>query len=521
MMLGLFAFTAALQLVNNAFSRIVIPTAMTVFFSSHTAASRATLLSAGALSVVLILQPVVGIWADQLGARLTLQRGEESTYVPAALGHHPATPALPQARLTLFGAVVVAGALCAMGMSFPAHPGLWMAAFVLMTVGMVLSGTAYEAVKATLVPPDKRAAGGAVQGIYETIGSSAGYLLATYGLPIAQGRGSDSQAARTGSYFFFACAGIVAVFAAVSSAAAVRVRLPLANARTAVTWVGLCLPSPPSWMKWRGRRSVDATSHTSGGHDIGQEQKTLLADTNGSVQPHLLSPPPPAPAAAPAGCWAGWTRLGKALHDPDLRMLVLSRVAYAAGLSVTQLHLFFLMDVVGAQDTTEAAKWLTWGSFVDSGMIVVAGKAVVALSTMYGRKQFVYASTALYIAAFVALPWVHRRGVAAFLAGPSVLFGLAHGIQKSVDFAILVDVIDRDPRSVGTYAGVWATAATLGSTVGSYIFGPLLDAFPNNEHSRIGFLVSYSVVASAMMLLSAVAVWAIHDQRLRPCTDSS
>ena len=509
-MIGLFVFTAGLQLVNNAFSRIVVPTAMTVFYSPHTAATHATLLSAGALSVAAGTATLVGVWADAL--RDEGRAEGPGTPVDRHSHHHggQATAALPQTRLTLLGAAMMVAALCAMGVAFPSEPELWMAAFALMTVGATLCGTAYEAVKADLVPPDKRGTGGALQGVYETVGSSAGYLLATYALPIAWG-GEDHTgraAARSGS-FFFVCAGIVATLAAVSSVAAVRVRLPHTSVWGAV-W--FCVPSMPCC----GRRGAAAPAAGTATGDDYHEPLLADADDNGSVQRDHLDPP----LAPPAVGWcARWGRLFQALRDRDLMMLAVSRVAYAAGLAVTQLHFFYLKDVVGARDSSEASKWLTWSSFVDSGTVVVATVVAGALSDTQGRKRFVYASTALYITAFVALPWVPRRGIALFLAGPSVLFGLAHGVQKAVDFAILVDVIDREPLSVGTYVGVWATAGTLGSAAGSYMFGPLLDAFPDTStvggHSRTGFVVTYSVVASAAMLFSAVAVWAIRDRRLR------
>jgi MFS family permease len=191
------------------------------------------------------------------------------------------------------------------------------------------------------------------------------------------------------------------------------------------------------------------------------------------------------------------------------------------------------MDVAQATSEEEASRWLTWSSFVDTGSVIISTVAAGYLADgRMGRRSFVYLSTCLYVAAFVLTPQIMPRGVVFFLAVPTLMFGVAHGIQKSVDFAILVDVVGRHPGEIGTYVGVWITAGSIGSTVGSYSFGPLLDLFECHNtscavihhnvsntttavvHTRLGYVVTYSMVASACMLLSALAVWSIADDRI-------
>jgi MFS family permease len=211
------------------------------------------------------------------------------------------------------------------------------------------------------------------------------------------------------------------------------------------------------------------------------------------------------------------------------------------GLSVTQLHIFLLVDVVQAGSIDEASRWLTWSSFVDTGGVVVSTIIAGWLADgAWGRRTFVYVSTILYVTSFAVLPQTRPGDVSFFLFVPTLLFGVAHGIQKSVDFAILVDVIDRHPQSKGTYVSVWITAGSIGSAIGSYSFGPILDLFPAHRntsgaivrinmdsnwqatngtelpsHGRLGYVVTYSIVASACMLASALAVWSIADGRIR------
>jgi MFS family permease len=212
-------------------------------------------------------------------------------------------------------------------------------------------------------------------------------------------------------------------------------------------------------------------------------------------------------------CWCYSLLFRDIWTNPEFVKLALSRALYEAGLGVTQLHLFLLMDVVGAHNTEQAGEWLKLSSYVDSTCVIISAIITALLSDRKReRKPFIYLSTVLYIITFICLP--HIKNTRLFLLVPSTLFGIAHGIQKSVDFALLVDVIGADRARVGTYVGGWAFAGTFGSAAMGFVYGPVLDCFvlPAHQghairHSVAGYVLAYTCIASLCMISSAFMVF--------------
>ena len=92
---------------------------------------------------------------------------------------------------------------------------------------------------------------------------------------------------------------------------------------------------------------------------------------------------------------------------------------------------------------------------------------------------------------------------------------MSHGIQKTTDFALLLDLIPGKERS-GSLVGMWVAAEKLGSVLGSVLFGQTIQLFFRSGlareedtlaacYTRMGYICTYTE-AGVLMVASALVV---------------
>eukprot|EP00966_Prymnesium_polylepis_P154475 3566553-Prymnesium_polylepis.1 len=163
-------------------------------------------------------------------------------------------------------------------------------------------------------------------------------------------------------------------------------------------------------------------------------------------------------------------------------------------------------------DAHHVTTWMVVSQLADSvSVLAVAAPSGVAGDRPGMRKGLIYLSTVVYVPTLLLVS-LGKGGMACFVA-LFIAFGVAHGIQKSTDFGLLLDLI-RGRATEGLTVGLWQAAGALGSIAGSLWFGLFLELFRTTDeesdtsYSRTGYLFAFSS-AAALICASACAVRAI------------
>ena len=328
-------------------------------------------------------------------------------------------------------------------------------------LAVMLNSLAYRAIESTIYG---RAA--ALRGCFQSLGSLLGYqLLVLAPLPSLPHNSTDADSvdSTSGGEFFILCALVVCI-------------VPLVS-----------LTSLHRHLRERG---------------ISVRQRTYPGDS-ASTQPlfgsiHVAS-------------------LGATLNKRNVLLLLLSRSLYEMALAVTTLYIYLLVDLWGCE-SSDATQWLASAATADTVAVLLTSVPSGEFGDWKGgRKLLIYVSSAMYILVFLFMPWGSVHAFAWFLT-LSAVFGVAHGIQKAADYALMMDVVPTYSES-GTVIGMWQAAGMLGGIGGTLLFGPCLELFRvkstrAERYTRGGYAFAF-VLAALLMIASAVCVRAIRVRQRR------
>ena len=227
----------------------------------------------------------------------------------------------------------------------------------------------------------------------------------------------------------------------------------------------------------------------------------------------------------------------------NISMLLASRFFYECGLAATMVNLYLLEALTGATDTAEAKSWAQKSSWSDAICVAFVSICAARISDRVGRKPIIYGSSALYVGAFIG--WPLARGLPRYLF-VGVLFGVAHGAQKSVDITLMMDAVSKEVEQRAESSGMspnggrggggsrsggiksksaagmvllWNASSTLGSAVGNWIFGYLWSLGSSDDSSATATtmtlaaaLLQYTLPACLFFLVSAAFVWGMRTE---------
>ena len=268
------------------------------------------------------------------------------------------------------------------------------------------------------------------------------------------------------------------------------------------------------------------------GREVDSDEHPLLSSVDGAdaIQ-HVHVSGVVNQAAAPS-TFAGDFICLRPSHN--ICMLLTSRFFYECGLAATMVNLYLLEALSGAIDAHEAKSWAQKSSWVDTVCVIFVSICAARISDRVGRKPVIYGSCALYLGAFVG--WPLARGLPFYLL-VGVLFGVAHGAQKSVDVTLMMDAVSVEVEQSHESSGkstsgshgngtirksaarlvlLWSASGMIGSAVGDWIFGLLWSLGSNNSTTTTmtpaSALLRYTLPACLSFLLSAAFVWRMRTE---------
>lgn len=481
---GLFACSFSYAFIFNTVNNIVIPKEIERLTVTRQSVWVGLIMAAGAISQ--LSTPVVGAWSDRAGQRTSFL--------------------IYGTFITILGIVLflLVGTLSDIVMLFLAH--------IVTTIGLSVQYSMVTALLNDYVCDEQVGRGSGAMAILAMLGSGAGYAMFAANVPIHYSYASYILAS-------VLCLGICVAF--IPSASAVP------NGSDLHMLVGNGLQVTP------GTPMVDSKGALSGGGVVvvggsgassfatgavaGGGASNAAVCTSTGKKKHGYSGNAAHSASFKCGLCLDNTinalSMPSPTRYPDFFFACLGRGLFNAGLAGQVYLVYYLRDVMGADNPVQVTSWV-------SVMALLGGVAGALpsgiISDRVGKKPVIYGSIIICISTLIAFMLATR---VAMLQVVGFVYGVGNVAYLSVDYALGVHSLPRKhgdhrgdrgvPIDPAKDLGVFAMSATGGQLFGQVLYGALLDQYASGstvgpQYSRTGFVAIYTA-GGVCFLASAIA----------------
>ncbi len=194
------------------------------------------------------------------------------------------------------------------------------------------------------------------------------------------------------------------------------------------------------------------------------------------------------------------------LQQRDVLWLLLVRLLFLGAYNVTAFGLLYFTRTHGLP-AEEADRTLFLTTAIVGVLTLLAALPAGRLSDRFGRRQVIWAASALCAAAMVGVTLAPSPAVAIAAWVP---FGIGIGTFLSADWALMADVIPKD--ATGRYMGILNAGTAMAGPVFIAAGGPIMDLVGAGAGSDVGPRAAMAT-AAVFVALSGLALTRVNPRR--------